>query len=374
MRETNRLRNRTDHRRDNNFTMIRFIATIFVFAGHMGFIRGGEPPFLAGFFLHEIGVGILFLIGGYLITQSWLSDPDPVSYSIRRFFRLWPPFAVMILIMVFVTGPLLSDLGIKGYFSSWYTLYLRNLRFFIVFAQPGVFGDLPLAYSTNGSLWTMPVEAVLYILTPFLLTALRVRRQRQASFRRAAILTGAFCVIDIILRAFFEKKMVVVYGTDLISAFHLIVLYIIGILFTYEQVRQYLNVQIGCLGMCVLFVFQFAAKPLQYILLFLIFPYFIFSLALASKPAFCQFGRRFEPSYGIFLYGFFFQQLMVSFQQHMGWNCSFVVILLLSAVPTFLVAAFSYYVVEKPMQQFGRFLIRKWKNRKRRGKRLESLS
>ena len=79
MRETNRLRNRTDHRRDNNFTMIRFIATIFVFAGHMGFIRGGEPPFLAGFFLHEIGVGILFLIGGYLITQSWLSDPDPVS-------------------------------------------------------------------------------------------------------------------------------------------------------------------------------------------------------------------------------------------------------------------------------------------------------
>ena len=35
--------------RENNFTMIRILATLFVFAGHMGMILGQAPPLLGGF-------------------------------------------------------------------------------------------------------------------------------------------------------------------------------------------------------------------------------------------------------------------------------------------------------------------------------------
>ena len=138
--------------RKNNFTMVRLVATVFVFAGHMGVLLGGQAPLLGGYGLHELGVAMLFLISGYLITMSWLSDPDPLRYGIRRFFRLWPPFAVMVLIMVFLAGPLLSDLGVSGYFKSGYQAYLQNLRLFIVYYQPGVFSGLPLPNTTNGSL------------------------------------------------------------------------------------------------------------------------------------------------------------------------------------------------------------------------------
>ena len=159
--------------RENNFPLIRLTAAVFVFAGHMGLILGGQPPLLGGLPLHELGVGMLFLISGYLITKSWLSDPHPLRFAVRRFLRLWPPFAVLVLLLALAAGPLLSSLGPEGYFRSGWGGYLRNLRFYIVYALPGVFTDLPLPNSMNGSLWTMPVEAGLYVLTPVLLTVMR---------------------------------------------------------------------------------------------------------------------------------------------------------------------------------------------------------
>ena len=80
------------NQRNNNFTIIRIIATVFVFAGHMGILMGGSAPLLGGFRLHQLGVSILFLMSGYLITMSWMSDPNPLRFAVRRFFRLWPPF------------------------------------------------------------------------------------------------------------------------------------------------------------------------------------------------------------------------------------------------------------------------------------------
>ena len=66
----------------------------------------------------SIGTGMFCyaLAGGYLITKSWLSDPHPARYAVRRFFRLWPPLAVFVFLMVFVTGPILSSRGVWNYF------------------------------------------------------------------------------------------------------------------------------------------------------------------------------------------------------------------------------------------------------------------
>lgn len=352
--------------RDNNFPIIRLMAAVFVFAGHMGMIMGGQPLVLGNFPLHELGVGILFLISGYLITKSWLSDPDPLRFAIRRFLRLWPPFAVLILLMVFVAGPLLSDLGAEGYFKSGYTVYLRNLRFYIVYALPGVFTDLPHPNSMNGSLWTMPVEAFLYVLTPLLLSMLRVRKHPKASFYPATVLTAAAIGADIFLRTFYPDSRVVVYGTELISSYHLIVFYIIGIFFTYEEAKRLLNIQTGCLAMCLMFFTEFSPAPLQHLVMYLVFPYFVFSVVFAPNPVFSSLDRRMELSYGIYLYGFFFQQLIVYLRGLYGWSLTYLQSLLVSAVPTILAAVLSYYLIEKPTMLLSRYLIKKLKHNNRR--------
>ena len=350
-------------RRENNFTIIRFWGAMFVFAGHMGMILGGDPSLVAGFRLHETGVIILFLIGGYLVSQSWALDPNPLRYAIRRFFRFWPPFAVMILITVFVFGPLVSDLGPQGYFASWFTAYLKNLGFYIVYAQPGVFTDLPMAYNTNGSLWTMPVEAVLYVLTPLLCMLLRTRKQTKASFRITLVFTTVLCALDLVLRFGFPQVHPVFYATDWASAFHLMTLYCIGILYTYDEMRQYLNLQAACFAFCIMLVLQLVYEPAQFLVMYILLPYCVFSFALTPRPLFQKFGQKLELSYGIYLYGFLFQQLFTSLQQRNGLNLGYTGIFFFSLAATFVAAALSCVLIEKPCIRLGRYLIGKTKPR-----------
>lgn len=354
--------------RNNNFNIIRMIATIFVFAGHMGIILGGSPTLFGSWGMHQIGVNILFTISGYLITMSWLSDPSPVRYGIRRFFRLWPPFAVMILLMVYVAGPLLSNLGVKGYFESSYGFYLHNLRFFIVYDLPGVFTELPCANTINGSLWTMPVEAAIYVLTPLILTALRVKGHSKASFHRMLVFAAIVCGFDAYIRIALEGEQIVFYGVDMIYAYHLLVFYVIGMLFTYEEVRKYLNLQIGLIGLCVLLFFQFSSSVLQYLVMYAALPYFIFSFAFAPDAVFHKAGRKAEISYGIYLYGFFFQQLVIDFGLKYPFLLHYTPALLVSGFFTVIAALLSHFLVEEPSLRLSRFLVRKLKEGEKRRK------
>lgn len=353
----------TARTRDNNFAFIRFAAACSVFMGHMGITLGIDPPYIAGITMHELGVMTLFLIGGFLITKSWLSDPHPGRYAIRRFFRLWPPFAVYVLLMVFVTGPLLSSLGPDGYFNSPFTLYLRNLRFSPVYYQPGVFENLPAACSTNGSLWTMPVEAAVYVLTPFFLTLLRVKKNHRLAFRLTAILTAAAVGADVFLRVFYLHTEYVVYGTDLVASHHIVVMYLIGILFTYEETRRYLSLQGACGAFCILLLFQMTSDPVRHLALYILYPYIVFSVAFAPNPLFSRMDRRMDLSYGIYLYGFFFQQLVISLLIRYQVDLSFTEVLVLSAVPTLAAAVLSFYLVERPMMRLGKYLVKKiWRS------------
>ena len=93
--------------------------------------------------------------------------------------------------------------------------------------------------------------------------------------------------------------------------------------------------------------------------MYLILPYAVFSFVFAPGPVFSRMGRRAEPSYGIYLYGFFFQQLVVWLQKKYGINLSYLQALIVSLVPTLAAAYLSYFLIEMPMMRFSRFLIKK---------------
>lgn len=354
----------TKESRNNNFAFIRIVAASAVFMGHMGVVLGIDSPYVAGIAMHELGVIMLFFIGGYLITKSWLSEPHPARYAVRRFFRLWPPLAVFVFLMVFVTGPILSSRGVWNYFHrSSFDLYLKNLIFRPIYDQPGVFETLPEANSTNGSLWTMPVEAALYILTPLFLSLLRVKQNKKRSFPIIVGLTGAAVVFDLYLRTFYPHAAVVFYGTNLVSAFHLTTAYLIGILFTYDEIKKYLNLQAAGAALCIMFLLQTTMAPIRYCGMYVLFPYIIFSFVFAPKPLFSKIDKHMDLSYGIYLYGFFFQQLVMSLLQKYGIGMSYMQVLILCAVPTIIAAILSFYLVERPMIRLSHWLVKKMKKK-----------
>ena len=347
--------------REDNLGFLRLAGAIFVFTGHMGMIWGENYSVFAGFHLHELGVILLFALGGYYITNSWLSDKNIFRYFIRRFFRFYPPYAVMIFLMVFVAGPLLSDLGWKGYFSSWYTLYLKNLRFYITYSQPGVFSDIPVSSTTNGAIWTFPAEALFYLITPLLLTILKAGRDRKDSFRDMACFTVLLVGLDIFFRIAFPDGQMVIYGSNLLSVYHLLVIFVIGMLYTYDEMKRVLNLQAGMIALCLMTVFQIAPDGIKYIWLYILFPYAIFSFALEVRPVFSRIEKKVKLSYGIYLYGFFFQQLTIFIREKTGLEYGYYSAFAISLFMTIVAALFSFYCIEKPFLKLGRIILNKIK-------------
>ena len=83
--------------------------------------------------------------------------------------RLWPALAVCVTIAAFVIGPLLTTLPLREYFlkgdrfGTPLGYVLHNAIFDIRPFLPGVFEHTPVRLYVNGSLWTIPVEASLYL-------------------------------------------------------------------------------------------------------------------------------------------------------------------------------------------------------------------
>ncbi len=339
----------------NNFNLVRLIGAMLVMLGHMGPIMGATTPVM-GQDLHGVGVEILFLIGGYLIAQSWMHDPNLLRYGIRRFFRLWPSYAVMILLMTFVTGPLISNLGFHGYFGSWWTEYLKNLRFFIVYAQPGVFEEAPMPYVTNGSLWTMPVEAVLYFLTPFLLLLFGIRRNR----KHAPWLYGFFLLLMMIGGTWLDSQTElhwIFYGTDWTAALRLSLFFLIGIFCSLDPVKKVFRLQWVPLAFLAVLLVQYEARAIQYFVMLAALPYMVFSLALAPNPIFSRVGRKYELSYGIYLYGFFFQQLVMFVLRRKGIILHAPVVFLISLALTLPAAWLNCVLVERPVRHLVKRIL-----------------
>lgn len=156
-------------RRSNNWDSLRLLAAWLVILIH-SFGMVGEPiPFF-----HittdiirfgQVGVYIFFTISGYLISSSWIRDPDPINYFRNRILRIFPALIVVILLTIFVLGPLFTKLTLPDYFSQPDTFrYLWNITLWkTVYVLPGVFDGR----AVNAPLWTLFFEFAMYVSVAF---------------------------------------------------------------------------------------------------------------------------------------------------------------------------------------------------------------
>ncbi|MBP2706430.1 acyltransferase [Microbispora sp. RL4-1S] len=154
--------------RANAFNLLRLLGALAVIVEHSWVLSGhGSPLYPAsGIGVGGIGVGVFFLISGYLISESWLSDPSPRRYAVRRALRIYPAYLVVIVASVLILGPIATTLPVGDYFSRWgtWSYLIRGLTVFPVgYELPGLFEGLPYPRAVNGSLWTIPVEVLCYI-------------------------------------------------------------------------------------------------------------------------------------------------------------------------------------------------------------------
>ncbi len=159
-------------RRFGGFDVLRIIAALAVILSHSFALTGNAADRLQFWVGHHriplgtLGVSIFFVVSGFLVTKSWDRTEQARVFVRHRFARIWPALTLVVVLTVFVLGPLLTTESLGAYFSSSRTiLYLgRNVVLFAgtINKLPGVFLDNPVA-SVNGSIWTLTYEVWAYV-------------------------------------------------------------------------------------------------------------------------------------------------------------------------------------------------------------------
>lgn len=151
----------------NSLNLIRLSLALFVVVGH-SFMIGG---FNGGIWIGNIGLGFLsvgcfFAISGYLISMS-RSNGTLKSYLWKRFIRIIPGYLLAYLLTTFLFSPIVGLFRGGWSLDAALSYFFEGIKFFIFGSQliGTTLEGLPHHSSWNGSLWSVRVEAMLYLGT-----------------------------------------------------------------------------------------------------------------------------------------------------------------------------------------------------------------
>jgi peptidoglycan/LPS O-acetylase OafA/YrhL len=336
----------------NNFHLIRFIAASLVLFGHCyPMTNRGTYDYITiattGIFpTAHMGVCIFFIVSGYLISQSLQNAKTLTNFVWRRVLRIYPALIIALLFCVFVVGPMCTELPLKSYFTSYETYrFFKWLKMypFIHNSLPGVFQNLPEKDSVNGSLWTLPYEITMY-LSLMILGYFKLFNKR---FLLLLIYIISFPVVYYAIFYVNVSKLIPLLHLSLVNTLEFGSFFFAGtMLFLFKDKIKYkfiyfifmIFVWFG-LGFWDLTRNDHFIKMIGLVAL----PYMVMYLA-NLKGKLNQFGKIGDFSYGIYIYAYPVQQMLVYF---CGVEISITKLFLMSFSLTLVLSVTSWYLIEE---------------------------
>lgn len=342
--------------RDNNFNLIRVIASLLVLFTHsFALVEGSsmaEPLKLSlGTTLGTIAVDIFFITSGFLIAGSFFNKNSILSFIWARILRIYPAIIVSMIFSVFVIGLIFTKYSIFEYLSNIdiYKFFFTNiiLYFRIEYSLLDIFENNPIAYTINGSLWTLPFEIKMYIYLAIIGTILILFQK----FIKKPIVKISFFII--VLFALIQDMIYHFYFNKIDASVYLFYMFFVGSAFYIFRDYIYLSFKLFLI-MLVILLFSSFDREVFFVIYTLFLPYMVFFLAYIPSGIIREFNKLGDYSYGIYIYAFPIQQSIVSIYP----NISIVNMVIVSSFTTFILAILSWHLVEK------RFLKMKIKRKK----------
>ncbi len=334
------------NRAGNNFDLLRLLAASLVVVAHASVVLYNQllvfdpVRMLTGIEMGKMGVLIFFVISGYLVSASWNSRNNTFLFIKARILRIFPAVIIVVLLSVFVLGWAITTAETSNYFRSDLTWkYLQNMTLYrMYYYLPGVFEHNPTGASVNASLWTLPYEFTCYLFV--LLTGIAGLFYNRYIF---PILLVSCIVSYSLFQPIIDTWVIPILGIDF-KTFGILFLYFLAGM-TFYTCRNLVPFNVPVLILCIVIASLMKMEFLPQILGVVVWPYCI--LYMASIPLL----RKLRParygdfSYGLYLYAFPVQQLIVLLIPEPGPYWKFVLLSFLCTLPF---AILSWHLVEKP--------------------------
>ncbi|KTC85385.1 MULTISPECIES: acyltransferase family protein [Legionella] len=319
--------------RNNSFDLIRhFAALLVLFSHHFALSNLAEPTFLHWDTFGFVAVVIFFAISGYFMPASFTNSGNFAVFMAKRCRRIFPGLMVCSLIMVYLIGSIFTSSPTSNYLFSLSTLKTSIMySSFMAKPIPGVFSDFLCKDVINGSLWTLPVEFASYIIIGVVLSYIN-------SWKSILPLLLSCIVITMILTKTGKN-----YGFYSIPLNYLALFGIAfsgGALMSMTKDYWYANrIYLAIAAIVLLTVLQ--RRPEMQVLGTLSLAALTIIVGISFQEKWIN--GKFDISYGIYIYAFPIQQLVINLITSSFWLS-----MVIATLFTLLVAYLSYRFVEKP--------------------------
>lgn len=356
---------------------LRALSVLAVIAYHLS-MSGADGGF--------IGVGIFFVISGYLITDQIITQWERhrklniLNFWVRRIRRLVPAMVVMMLVvaiwLLFIDPSRLIEL--KGaflssifYYNNWYLIF-HNVSYFESFGPP----------SPIGHLWSLAIEGQFYMLWPIIfITVMKIARQKRRliAWIMTCALISAFAMALIYAPGTDPSR--VYYGTDT-RVFALLIGAALAVAWPSQKLNERISPParnmldlVGLIGLILLLVFFNQVSEYDDLLyrggFFVISIITAVVIAVLAHPASrlgtimgCKPLRWIgERSYSLYIWHF---PVIILSTPNVDTDGVNILRLLIQLGVSFLLAALSYKYVEEPIRRGN--LKELWKNRHSNGR------
>lgn len=302
--------------RDNNFNLMRLIAAVMVLYGHSFALAVGsssaEPWLQFGVTPGSVAVDIFFITSGFLVTGSLIERRELCSFVIARVLRIYPALIIVVALTVFVLGAYFTTLTLSGYFSDAETFkyWIRNstlLRGSYGYL-PDVFENNPYKKAVNGSLWTMPWEVRMYIVLLGVGIVAKFAQWRDWVWK-AIVIAIFFTVSAVYLMTYLFDSIVLIKDERVLRLFFM---FFMGASYFALKEKIYIGHSAALAALFCTAIAIFFGKSVFLPIYTVLAGYIVLYLALLPKGKVRNFNRFGDYSYGVYIYAFPIQQIIVS--------------------------------------------------------------
>jgi peptidoglycan/LPS O-acetylase OafA/YrhL len=340
-------RRETSH--GNNFNALRLLLATLVLLSHAFELVDGnqsrEPltRLFGTLSFGAVAIDGFFLVSGYLITQSWMNSDGFVDYLRKRVLRIYPGFLTAAVISALVIGPIASDT--TNYFAEFdFPKFIAELALLFVPKTPPVFGGHPYPV-VNGAMWSITYEFLCYLLIA-LIGILGIIKRRRILFVLAMVVLILYMVSQF---PFFQTAIRKPNQQFLMLFFY----FLIGACFyAFRDKIKYdgRRALLAALLLCGALFSKIASVPAYAIL----GGYILFYVAFSSIDLLKYLHYSLDISYGVYLYGWPIQKIIIWQLPSLHPMAVFV----LSVLCSYAAGYASWKLVEKPFLRLKRGRIR----------------